>query len=534
MASQLLLAALLRLAIGVQQVQFDDPRRRRAEARDGRLDGERAAARQDLAREPHVAQAVVGRVGDAHVDHVDAQAAKLAKLLPQRGRCSSGQAPRERSVKMYSSFRSSSLWRRSFTARSIAIGSGCELATVSSCAIRSLAAPRSAGNAAAEPSRVSSTAISLSLGQLRQQPAAEFAGGLQPGLVLVAIFHARGGVEHQRRRHRRLLAADAGRLHARPGQGERQQRNRPRPQQQEQQMPQPQPPPVHVVPLLDEPQRRKLQQRRPPPHDQMQHDRQSRPTRLMEAHSRSELERARNLLKSGGITDKDLKAAELAEQDARAQAGVASAQCEEARAAIQVAEKRVNDTIIRSPVAGVIQTKFINVGSYVEAPTMLFAVVNNDRLELESPVATADLAPIRSGQRVTFSVNSYPGVTFEGRVVEIAPAVDAATRSAKVRIRLADSRGRLKAGMFAEGDILTGTTSQAIIIPGSAVYRDDRSSKSSFVFVLVNGKAERRPVQIGRERDGKLEIVEGLKPGDALISEQSIEIAEGVAVKARS
>lgn len=256
--------------------------------------------------------------------------------------------------------------------------------------------------------------------------------------------------------------------------------------------------------------------------------------RLMEAHSQSELERARNLLKSGGITDKDLKAAELAELDARAQAGVAAAQCEEARAAVDLAQKRVRDAVIQSPIAGVIQKKFINKGAYVEAPTALFTVVDNGRLELETPVASADLGPIRTGQRVTFSVNSYPGETFAGQVVEVAPAVDAETRSAKVRIQIVNLGSKLKAGMFAEGEILTGSAAQAIVIPSAAVYRDDRSAKSSYVFVLVDGKAVRRAVRIGREREGKLEIVEGLKAGDALISEQSIEIAEGVRVKARS
>jgi membrane fusion protein (multidrug efflux system) len=256
--------------------------------------------------------------------------------------------------------------------------------------------------------------------------------------------------------------------------------------------------------------------------------------RLMEAHSQSELERARNLLKSGGITDKDLKAAELAEQDARAQAGVAAAQCEEARAAVDLSQKRVRDAVIQSPIAGVIQKKFINKGAYVEAPTALFTVVDNGRLELETPVASADLGPIRTGQRVTFSVNSYPGETFAGQVVEVAPAVDAETRSAKVRIQIVNLGSKLKAGMFAEGEILTGSAAQAIVIPSAAVYRDDRSAKSSYVFVLVDGKAVRRAVRIGREREGKLEIVEGLKAGDALISEQSIEIAEGVRVKARS
>jgi RND family efflux transporter MFP subunit len=255
--------------------------------------------------------------------------------------------------------------------------------------------------------------------------------------------------------------------------------------------------------------------------------------RLMEAHSRSELERAENLLKSGGITDKDRTAAQLADQDARAQVMVAAAQLEQARATLEVAGKHVRDAIIKAPVDGEIQTKFVNKGAYLEAPTAVFTIVDNRRLELESPVASADLAPIRPGQRVTFTVNSYPDATFEGSVVEMAPAVDAETRSAKVRIRVANAGGRLKTGMFAQGEILTGVSAGAIVIPGAAVYRDDRAAKSSHVFVLENGKAARRAVRIGRERDGQLEIVGGLKPGDQLIAEQNIEIAEGVRVQAR-
>jgi RND family efflux transporter MFP subunit len=133
---------------------------------------------------------------------------------------------------------------------------------------------------------------------------------------------------------------------------------------------------------------------------------------------------------------------------------------------------------------------------------------------------------------VAFRVNSYPGTTFEGRVLEVAPAMETDTRSAKVSIRVANSSAKLKAGMFAEGEILTGSNSQAIVIPPPAVYRDDRTAKSSYVFIVESGKAARRSVRIGRERAGQLEILEGLKPGDTLVAEQSIEIAEGVRIQA--
>jgi len=256
-------------------------------------------------------------------------------------------------------------------------------------------------------------------------------------------------------------------------------------------------------------------------------------TRVQEGHARKELERARNLIASGGITDKDLKAAEMADRDATAQVSLAAAQLAQAKAALEVSRKKLRDAVIHAPVSGELQKKFVNVGAYVEAPTPLFTIVDNRKLELESAVASSDLAPIRNGQRVTFSVNSYPGAVFEGRVMDVSPAVEAETRSAKVRIQAPNPDGRLKAGMFAEGEILTGISARAVVIPSAAVYRDDRSAKSSFVLVAESGKAARRAVHIGRERDSKLEILEGLKPGDLLIAEQSIELAEGVPVQAR-
>ncbi len=254
---------------------------------------------------------------------------------------------------------------------------------------------------------------------------------------------------------------------------------------------------------------------------------------LLEAHSRAEQERAENLKRSGGITDKDLKAAQLAERDARAQSAVAGAQLQQARAALEVARKHLRDTVIQAPISGEIQKKFVNRGAYVEAPTPVAAIVDNRKLELEAPVAAADIAPVTPGQRVTFTVSGYPGLEFEGTVIEIGPALDEQTRSAKVRVRVSNPGGKLKAGMFAQGEILTAVNGSALVVPAGAVYRDERAAGASYVFVVENGKAARRNVQTGRERDGKLEIANGLKPGDRLIAEQSLQIAEGVRVEAR-
>jgi membrane fusion protein (multidrug efflux system) len=254
-------------------------------------------------------------------------------------------------------------------------------------------------------------------------------------------------------------------------------------------------------------------------------------TRVMAAHNQTELDRARSLIKSGGITEQDLQMAQVTERDGQAQVSLAEAQLAQARAALGVAQKRLRDTAILAPVAGVIERKFVNAGAYVEAPTQLLTIVDNQRLELESPVPSSQLDQLRSGQTVTFRVNSYPGAVFEGRVIEINPAVDTQTRAALVRIRVNNAAGKLKTGMFAEGEILTGVEPRAIVVPAGAVYRSGGTAQESYVFVVVDGKAVRRGVRLGREQDSKLEIQDGLKAGDLLVAEQRIELAEGVRVE---
>ncbi len=255
--------------------------------------------------------------------------------------------------------------------------------------------------------------------------------------------------------------------------------------------------------------------------------------RVLAAHSQSELERAQNLIKSGGITDKDLKMAVLTDQDSQSQVKLAQAQLEQSRTAVDIARKKLADTVVHAPVSGEIQKKYVNVGAYVEAPTPVFAIVDNARLELETPVPASQLAEVRPGERVEFAVSSYPNEKFAGTVIEIAPAVDAESRAAKVRVEVPNRAARLRSGMFVQGEILTGVERRAIIIPGTSVYRNDRTAGEGSVFVIDNGHAAKRSVKLGREFDGSVEVASGLREGDMLVTEQSLELADGVKVQAR-
>jgi membrane fusion protein (multidrug efflux system) len=253
---------------------------------------------------------------------------------------------------------------------------------------------------------------------------------------------------------------------------------------------------------------------------------------VAEEHATNEHERAKNLLKSGGITDRDLQAAQVTEKDARAQVKLASAQVEQARQAVAQAEKRLRDCRIHSPITGEVEMRFVNPGGWLDGSQLLYRLVDNRRLELKTFVASSDLAQINLGQTIRFGVAAYPGEQFEAKITHISAAVDAMNRSAPVLAAVPNPGGKLKAGMFAKGRIITGVKPKAIVLAADAVWR--RSGQAPFVFVVENQQARKREVQLGHEDSGGIEISQGLRGGEMVILEQNLELADGVAVAPRS
>lgn len=251
-----------------------------------------------------------------------------------------------------------------------------------------------------------------------------------------------------------------------------------------------------------------------------------------EDHARRELDRAQNLLRSGGITDRDFQAAEMTARDARAQVKLAGAQVEQARQAVAVAQKHLSDCRIVSPINGEVDRKLYNPGGWVDVNALLYKLVDNQRLELETYVASSDLGPVRSGQKVRFSVAAYAGETFEATITHISAAVDVMNRSEPLRAAVPNPTRKLKAGMFVKGRIITGIKPSAIVVPVDAVWR--RSGQAAYIYVVVNNEAKKREVKTGQEDADSIEITSGLARGETVVAEQNLELAEGVKVAPRS
>jgi membrane fusion protein (multidrug efflux system) len=253
--------------------------------------------------------------------------------------------------------------------------------------------------------------------------------------------------------------------------------------------------------------------------------------RILEDHARLERERAENLLRSGGITDKDYRSAQVAARDATAQVKLAAAQVEQMQEALALAEKNLRDTRMLSPITGEVERKYVNVGIYLDRFVMVYRLVDNRRLELETSVASSQMARLAKGQTIRFSVATFPGVEFSASILTLSPAVQMDNRTMSVRGTVPNPEGRLKAGMFVKGRIIVGTNPSAIVVPPSAAWR--RVDQPPFVYVVEANRAKRREVKLGVESPETLEITGGLRPGDTVIAEQYLELADGVRVVPR-
>ena len=181
-------------------------------------------------------------------------------------------------------------------------------------------------------------------------------------------------------------------------------------------------------------------------------------------------------------------------------------------------DKTVNPLItVNAPIAGTIVARKIGPGQFVrtESGDALFSIADLSTMWLKAAVPENDIGNIRAGQIVEVKVGAFPDRTFKAEVTTIAAASDPVTHRVVVRSEIANPDGLLRPEMFATFKIFTGQGDSVIAVPDASVIREGELS-----FVYVQTKAvtfQRRRVVTGLEQDGKVEIREGLKPGEKVV-----------------
>lgn len=250
------------------------------------------------------------------------------------------------------------------------------------------------------------------------------------------------------------------------------------------------------------------------------------------AATRAERERERMLkLKESGL------ATQQAVDDARSEAEAAQTRVDAARAQLGVARgdlrqagARQAKSLVVSPMDGVVALRDINVGdlaSDAAAGKPIFRVVDNRLLNLTVTVSSADSDRVRVGQQIDFSVDALPDRTFKGKVMYINPELNAADRSLKVIAEVQNVPEILKGGLFAKGRIITGSRSDVLQIPRSAIDHFDLTTRTGTLFVVENSIARTRKVTTGSVTGEQVEVVTGLKKGEQYVVRGGFSLTDG-------
>lgn len=239
--------------------------------------------------------------------------------------------------------------------------------------------------------------------------------------------------------------------------------------------------------------------------------------------ARTECERTDRLFKENAINK--------AEHDrARAECDSARLRAESAAAAARLAGKSVGDAVVRAPFAGMIVEKNVVEGEYVRPDSRVVRLVEMDSLRLELAVPEAALAQVTSSQAVNFRVAAYPDRNFSARVRYVGSAVRRESRDLLVEAVVDNKEGILRPGMFATADVTVGE-SQFVVVPRSAV-RMGNQQQDDRVFVLQQGRIEERLVHVAKVQGDSVSLLSGVKAGETLVADASSELKDGQAAQA--
>lgn len=207
----------------------------------------------------------------------------------------------------------------------------------------------------------------------------------------------------------------------------------------------------------------------------------------------------------------------------------AEASVEAARTSVQIAEQAVADTVIKAPFPGFISERQVAVGEFVSTATVLATLLRTNPIKIQIQVAEADVPTVTLGRGVSLEVDAYRDRRFSGVVTAINPAIDAASRAAIVEASIENSDNSLRPGMFATARINKDGGTTGTFVPKAAVF-NHQPTQSYRAFVIVDGVAKLRVIQLGTEEGDSVQILSGLNADETVATSNLDLLFEGARV----
>jgi membrane fusion protein (multidrug efflux system) len=199
-----------------------------------------------------------------------------------------------------------------------------------------------------------------------------------------------------------------------------------------------------------------------------------------------------------------------------------------AKAIANEARATIGDRVVRAPFSGQVSLRRISVGAVVSAGDEIAAVSDLSSIKLDFTVPETMLSNVRVGQDITAKAAAFPDYVASGKIIAIDPVINPQTRTATLRAILPNRNAMLKPGMLLSVTIMSKTRTSAAVPELSLV----REGDMSFVYTVgADLKVKRSPVVTGT-RDGNLvEVIEGLKVGDKIVTEGVVKLSDGATVR---
>lgn len=208
---------------------------------------------------------------------------------------------------------------------------------------------------------------------------------------------------------------------------------------------------------------------------------------------------------------------------------LAEAQVRQAKATLDLMQAQSANLVITSPMNGGVTKRFVDPGTMVKDTTPILTLMDLTEMKMVVNVIEREFIHLQKGQPVKITVTAFPDRTFTGRIEIITPALELQSRTAEIQISIPNPGFLLKPGMFGRAEILLRANPKAVLLPiQSLVTEVDKD----FVYVLQeNNKVLRRQVRKGVVMDTKVEILQGVSPGEQVVVAGQSALKEGVQVR---
>lgn len=220
----------------------------------------------------------------------------------------------------------------------------------------------------------------------------------------------------------------------------------------------------------------------------------------------------------------------------------AEASLKQAEASLAQAKQNYSDSYIKAPFDGIINERFLEIGDMAVGGMPVFSIIQTEKVKVNINVIDREYNYIEEGQNVRLRVRAHPDKIFNGKVNKKRPAFDPVSRLAQVELLFPNKDGRLNPGMFGEVELIIDSRENVPLAPiGAILYRieldeslgrliDEQLVRQPYVYIIEDGRAVRRTLEIGYRTHDAVEVISGLVQGDRIVVRGQNNLTDGVRV----